>query len=306
MQERPLKDLIEWIKKLWAKIESNNFCPPVTIYWSCEFPDKIKVKWNVSSQYISALLHISPILPNWLIIEIDWKLVSKPYIDITIETMKQFNIFVENNNYKNFKIEHQKYASTIFDVEADASSASYWLALAAITESEITVNIWENSVQWDIKFVDLLEKIWAKVIKNSTSITIKWNPKLRKIWEIDLNKMPDAAMTLAVIAPLLPWVTRIINVANMKVKETDRIKALVVQLKKLWVNAKELNDWLEIHYCNAFKSWVQIETYNDHRMAMCFAILWLKIGWIEILNPDCCTKTYPNFFYELKKYLNIW
>lgn len=299
MRERPLKDLIEWIKLLWANVETNNFCPPVKILWNYNWINKITVKWDTSSQYISWLLHIAPLLENWLEIIVDWELVSKPYIDVTIDVMRLFNIIVENNNYKSFHVAKQKYASTIFEVEADASSSSYFESIAAITESEITINLPYTSMQWDAKFVDVLEKIWATIEKEGSSMTIKWNKNFKEVWEIDMNKMPDVAMTLAVIAPLLPWTTRIINVENMRVKETDRIYALVTELKKLWVNARELKDWLEIEHCKEFKKWVKIETYDDHRMAMCFAVLWAKIWWIEILNPECSSKTYPSFFKEL-------
>ena len=301
MRERPLRDLIEWITLLWAKVESNDYCPPVCITWSLNFPDEIKVRGDTSSQYVSGLLLIAPLLPNWLKIVIEWELVSKPYIDVTIDVMDRFNCLVENNNYKSFTVKNQKYASIIYEVEADASSATYFESLAAITESEITINLPRHSIQWDAKFVDILEKIWATISHEWNTMTIKWNKDLKPIWEIDLNSMPDAAMTLAVIAPLLPWTTRITNVWNMRVKETDRIKAIVTELIKLWVNAKELEDWLEIEHCDKFNTWVQIETYDDHRMAMCFAILWAKIWWIEILDPNCCSKTYPGFFNDLEK-----
>lgn len=299
MRERPLWDLVLWVQNLWALVQSNNWFPPVQITWSSDLINYLTIKWNTSSQYLSGLLLIAPMLQSWLEIKIDWELVSKPYIDLTIDVLRQFNIFIENDNYKIFKIEKQNYASTIFSVEADASSASYWEALAAITESDLTINLPYSSKQWDTKFVDIMERIWAKICKNNDSINIIWSKDLKSIWTIDMNTMPDAAMTLAVIAPLLPWKTIITNVANMRVKETDRIHAIVTELKKLWVSAKELNDWIEINHCDNFKKWIKIETYNDHRMAMCFAILWSKIWWLEILDPGCCSKTYPSFFQEL-------
>ena len=300
MRQRPLGDLLEWLISIWANVESENCCVPVKIIWSKYFPDEVHVKWNTSSQYLSWLLQIAPLLPNWLTIIVIWDLVSKPYIDLTLDVMRGFNVYVDNQWYKKFIIKNQKYASTIYDVEADASSASYWTALAAFSKSKVTINLPYSSIQWDSKFVDILERIWADVIKDWKQITVKWNSDLKEIWEIDLNDMPDVAMTLAVLAALLPWTTRIVNVENMRVKECDRIKAIVTQLKKLWVDVIELRDWIEVKHCEKFVSWVQIETYDDHRIAMCFSILWLIIWWIEILDPDCTSKTYPNFFDEVK------
>ena len=215
--------------------------------------------------------------------------------------MDKFNVIVENDNYSSFKVDHQSYASTIYEVEADASGASYFEALAAISWSTININIWNSSKQWDYRFVDVMERLWAQVDRSSNSTSLVWWQALKSIGEIDMNNMPDVAMTLAVIAPLLPWTTRIVNVANMRVKETDRIKAIVTELTKLWVKAKELEDWIEVEYCSKFKSWVQIDTYDDHRMAMCFAILGLAIWDIEILDPGCCSKTYPDFFEQIEE-----
>ena len=226
-------------------------------------------------------------------------MVSKPYIDLTIDVMKSFNVYVENNWYKEFIIGRQKYASTLYHVEADASSASYWIWLAAFSKSNITVNLPYSSIQWDSKFVDVMEMIWANIIKDKNTLTIIGNSELKEIWEIDMNDMPDVAMTLAVLSPLLPWTTKIINVENMRVKECDRITAIATELTKLWVDVKELKDWIEIKHCDNFIKWVKIDTYDDHRIAMCFTILWLIIGWIEILDSDCVSKTYPNFYDEI-------
>lgn len=304
MRERPLSDLLNALKSLWAWIISNNWCPPVTIKGAVSPLSQVNVAWDISSQYLSWLLLTWCIRPNWLVIDVIGDLVSVPYVQLTIYTMNQFWITVQNEDDRRFIVPHQSVCSSLYDVEADATWASYWQALALLTGSEITINLWKWSKQWDKDFLKLIQSLWAEVeyIWETKSV-IRWTWQLKDIWEIDMNSMPDSAMTLAIIAPFLSSKTTIRNVENMRVKETDRIAALCTELSKLWVKTEELKDWLVIYPCKEFRTNQSIHTYKDHRMAMCFAILWSVIWNLSIEDPACCAKTYPNFFEQLNSIL---
>lgn len=287
MQERPIKDLVKALRDLGAKIETvkKNGCPPVKIKGNILQGGEVKISGETSSQYISALLMIAPYAQKGVTIKIADKLSSKPYIDMTLQIMNDFGVKTENNSYESFKIKAgQRYKNTEYEIEGDTSSASYFYALSALHNVEIPIkNINLNTTQADIHFLDVLEKL-----------------KDGPLGEIDLNHMPDATMTVAIMCCFIKGKSSLVNVANLKVKETNRIQVLVKELTKIGVDCKELDDGIEINGDpEKLHGDTLIETYNDHRMVMCMALCATKLPNIQILNPDCTSKTYPHFFEDL-------
>lgn len=285
MQQRPIKDLLKGLRDLGVKVESSNKngCPPIKNKGNGIKGGEIELSGKISSQYLSALLMLAPYAERDVIINIKDDLVSKPYIDMTIQIMKDFGITLENSDYSKFTIKaKQKYKPQDYKIEGDASSATYFYALEKLHDIKLDIrNINDNSLQADIKFERLVSK--------------QQIPDL-----LDLNDMPDAAMTVAIMAAFKKGRTKITNIANLRLKETDRIKALVTELNKVGCDARELEDGIEINGDpSKLHGNVMIETYDDHRMAMCFAVLATRIPNVQILNPECTSKTYPNFFEHL-------
>lgn len=312
--ERPMWDLFDWIKQLWLKLETNSNYPPVKI-----FPSKIKnniieMNWTSSSQFFTALMQIWAFIPWWLEIKVIWDMVSKPYIDLTIEELRKFGIKVENKlqKYQNLFIPNQKIVNPwILQVEWDASALSYFANYAIFKNEEIKIkNIWENSKQWDYKYLKVLKKYFDFEYSSTQEATIlRW--KLNKIIkdekyrEIDFEDMPDVSLSFMSLAPLLPWKTKIIWLQTLNLKECKRIDAMGDELQKLWVKVEYDDKSITIfEWFNPLKK-VDIETYNDHRIAMVFWILKIFLEKkydteINILNPNCVSKTYPDFWKELE------
>jgi len=212
--------------------------------------------------------------------------------------MKKFGVKVINKRYKKFIVKKQEYKAREYFIESDASNASYFFAAAAITQGRIKVtNINPNSAQGDIKFADALHRMGCKVNKGKDFIIVEGKPL--KALRIDMNSMPDTVQTLAVVALFAKGRTKIYNVPNLRIKETDRIKALANELRKIGASVKEKKDGLEIE--PKLQKSAEIETYNDHRMAMSFAVAGLRIKGIRIKNPSCVNKSFPGFFRELDK-----
>lgn len=296
MSERPILHLVEALQQLGAEIEylSNHGYPPISITPKGLNGGKVIIDGSISSQFLSALLMAAPLAKDQIEIEIKGELVSKPYVKLTLEMMQSFGVEVENNNYQSFKIKPQQYISPqYFMVEGDASSASYFLAAAAIAGEVELYGVGKNSIQGDIKFCEVLTKMGAKIELFIDHIKVS-KGELNGV-TLDLNHIPDAAMTLATLALFAKGTTRIENIYNWRVKETDRLSAMANELKKVGAIVTEGNDFIEIIPANRLKH-AQIETYNDHRMAMCFSLLALDQVGVTILDPDCCAKTFPDFF----------
>ena len=292
MRERPLHDLLTSLRDFGAKLETvnKNGCPPVKIKGNGIKGGKIELSGKISSQYLSALLMIAPYADSDIEIRIKDELVSKPYINMTLQIMQNFGVQVECDGYSRFTIKSgQHYKACDYEVEGDASSASYFYALEKLHGVKLDIqNINEDSLQADIGFLEFIKP------------SLAGKPSLPGI--LGLNHMPDAAMTVAILAAFKKGKTRLTNIANLRYKETDRIKALVTELNKVGCKAEELEDGIEINGDpSKLKGPALIETYDDHRMAMCFAVLASKIPDIQILDPDCTSKTYPNFFGDLQK-----
>jgi 3-phosphoshikimate 1-carboxyvinyltransferase len=287
MHERPIKDLVDALRSLGANIGylGNEGYPPLRIMANGLNGGKVSIKSNISSQFLSALLIAAPYCKDPLEIAVNGDLISKPYVDMTIRLMEKFGINVENSDYKNFKIEKGFYKAQVFNVEGDASSASYFWAGAAITKGNVTVNgINEDSLQGDLKFLDILKEMGDE-LKGIT---------------VDATLFPDAAMTICPLACYAKGKTKITGIASWKIKETDRISAMANELRKVGATVETGDDFIEITPPEKILP-ATIETYDDHRMAMCFSLLSLnspsKSGAeITIMNPTCVRKTFPNYF----------
>jgi len=301
MRQRPIQDLLDGLKQLGADVVSkyNNGCPPVIIRGKGLSGGLAVVKGDLSSQYFSALLMTAPYAKRDVFIEVKGNLVSKRYVDMTIALMHQFGVNVEHNNYKTFVVKAgQRYRATQYVVEGDASAASYFFAAAAITGGKVrVVGIGSDSLQGDIHFVDVLKRMGCNVSMGTNWIEVQGN-KLHGV-DVDMGDMSDVVQTLAAVAVFAVGKTRVRNVKNMRIKETDRIAAVVNELRRMGIVAVEYEDGFEIEPSEPLPS--AIETYDDHRMAMSFALIGLRASGIVIKNPECVSKTFPNYFQRLEE-----
>ena len=299
MRERPIRDLVTALNGLGADVscEASTNCPPVIVKASGLPGGSTTVAGSISSQYLSGLLMTSPCADSDVEIDVEGELVSLPYIDMTLGVMARFGVTAECPKVGQYRIKQQQYQSVQYDIEPDASAASYFFAAAAITGGTITVDgLSHHSLQGDIEFVEALEQMGCKVNWGANSTTLA-GADLHGI-DIDMNAFSDTAQTLAVVAPFAKGPTRIHNIGHVRHKETDRIHAVVTELRKLGVKVDEEEDEMTIYPGPI--SPASIETYDDHRMAMSFALIGLKVADVEILDPGCTAKTYPNFFEDLE------
>lgn len=298
MYERPIGHLVDALLQWDADIEylQHKDYPPLRIRGKALAGGKISIDGSVSSQFLTAVLMTAPLLSGDSEIVISGELVSKPYIDITLALMARFGVAVENKNYQSFVVKgNQQYQSPgDFLVEGDASSASYFLAAAAIKGGTIKVTgIGKNAVQGDIHFADALEAMGATVDWGYDYISVTRN-QLKGI-DRDYNAIPDAAMTIATTALFAEGPTAIRNVYNWRVKETDRLAAMATELRKVGAEVEEGKDYILITPPAQLKH-ASIATYNDHRMAMCFSLVALSDTAVTIEDPDCTRKTFPQYF----------
>ncbi|MDT0594285.1 3-phosphoshikimate 1-carboxyvinyltransferase [Glaciecola petra] len=299
MEERPIGDLADELINAGANISylKNEGYPPLEIKKALVKRDHFVIDGSVSSQFLTALLMAAPLLQKTITIDIKGTLVSSPYIDITIATMAKFGVRVENNAYQQFIVKGQQeyIASEHFLVEGDASSASYFLAAAAIKGGDVKVTgVGTNSIQGDIRFADVLEEMGATVTWYPDSIEVS-NNRLLAV-DMDMNHIPDAAMTIATTALFATGTTCIRNIYNWRVKETDRLHAMATELRKVGALVDEGHDYICITPPNKIQH-ATIDTYNDHRMAMCFALVALDDhSGVTINDPACTAKTFPSFF----------
>jgi len=301
MKERPIGHLVDALVQLNADVEyiENKDYPPVNIKGKALTRDVVRIDGSISSQFLTAILMITPLLKTDTKIEIEGELVSKPYIDITLDIMSRFGVNVTNNDYQSFSVKgNQSYQSVEkYMVEGDASSASYFLAAGAIKGGEITVHgVGKLSVQGDKHFADVLEKMGAKVTWNDESITVVGKP-LTAI-DMDMNHIPDAAMTIATTALFAEGTTTIRNIYNWRVKETDRLTAMATELRKVGAEVVEGEDFISITPPKLLKH-ADIDTYDDHRVAMCFSLVALSDTPVTINDPKCTSKTFPDYFEKL-------
>jgi len=299
MYERPIGDLVDALRELGADITylgDENF-PPLLIKANGLNGGEVSIKGNISSQFLTALLMAAPMASEDLIINVDGELVSKPYIDITLHTMALFGVNVVNDNYERFTIKSgQTYRSPgEVMVEGDASSASYFLAAAAIAGGTVRVyGVGADSVQGDKRFAEVLEAMGASVTYGPTYIEVTRGATLKAV-DMDMNHIPDAAMTIATTALFAEGTTAIRNIYNWRVKETDRLSAMATELKKVGATVVEGDDFIEVTP-PAQLTHAAIDTYDDHRMAMCFSLVCLSNTPVTINDPGCTRKTFPEYF----------
>jgi 3-phosphoshikimate 1-carboxyvinyltransferase len=303
MKERPIAHLVDALKIAGANIQylENDGYPPLKINANYIDGGSVEIDGSISSQFLTALLIAGVYAKGDMHISIKGELVSKPYIDITLKIMSDFGVKVINDNYKHFTIKaNQSYkAVDNYMVEGDASSASYFLAAAAIKGGSVKVTgIGKKSIQGDKAFADVLEQMGAVVEWGDEYIKVT-KGTLKPI-DMDFNHIPDAAMTIATTALFCDGTTTLRNIYNWRVKETDRISAMATELQKVGASVVEGEDFLSItppphlkHAC--------IDTYNDHRMAMCFSLLALDDAGVTINEPECVNKTFPTYFQEFEK-----
>ncbi len=298
MKERPIAHLVDALQKIGADISylGDLGYPPLLIKGRALQGGVVEIDGSISSQFLTAFLMAAPLFRGETKIKIKGELVSKPYIDITLHLMKAFGIDVQHDNYCHFLIKgNQTYLSpSHFFVEGDASSASYFLAAAAIKGGKVKVTgVGKNSIQGDIRFADALKAMGASIEWGDDYILAK-KGELVGI-DMDFNHIPDAAMTIATTALFAKGETVIRNVHNWRVKETDRLAAMATELRKVGATVEEGEDQIKIYPPKQF-NYAAIDTYDDHRMAMCFSLVALSEKGVVINDPKCTAKTFPDYF----------
>ncbi|WGE53691.1 3-phosphoshikimate 1-carboxyvinyltransferase [Actinobacillus equuli] len=304
MKERPIKHLVDALRQAGASVQylENEGYPPLAIRNSGLKGGKVQIDGSISSQFLTALLMAAPLAEGDMKIEIIGELVSKPYIDITLAMMKDFGVNVENQNYQTFVVKgNQSYISPEkYLVEGDASSASYFLAAGAIKGKVKVTGIGKNSIQGDRLFANVLEAMGAKITWGDDFIQAEQG-ELKGV-DMDMNHIPDAAMTIATTALFAEGETIIRNIYNWRVKETDRLAAMATELRKVGATVEEGEDFIRIQPLPLTQfQHADIATYNDHRMAMCFSLIALSDTPVTILDPKCTAKTFPTYFNEFEK-----
>jgi 3-phosphoshikimate 1-carboxyvinyltransferase len=319
MRQRPIGDLVSALNDLGAYVEATftdnifgdqdtntsilapsskqvKVAPPVTIRANHLPGGIVSLRGDLSSQYLSAVLMVAPYANQPVEISVVGPIMSKPYIDLTLGAMADFGVKVVREGYSNFYINSQMYVSPgVVPIESDASAASYFFAAPAICGGWVEVaNISRKVRQGDIAFLDVLTAMGCMVIESQDAIRVI-APDLLNGVNVDMGDISDTSLTLAVIAPFAKTPTTINGIASSRVKETDRITAVCTELRKLGVRVDERPDGLTIYPCASYFP-TSIHTYQDHRIAMAFSLIGLKVPGIEIDNPNCVSKTFPNYF----------
>ncbi len=300
MHERPIGDLVDALRALGAEIGylGREGYPPLQIRPPARaLGDATTVRGDVSSQFLSALLMALPLAGKPMAVQVAGELVSKPYVEITLDLMRRFGVALEREGWSRFALPAgARYRSPVrLDVEGDASSASYFLAAGAIGGGPVRVEgIDDTSIQGDVRFVEVLRAMGAEVAFGAGWIEVRGRPPLRPI-DADLNHIPDAAMTAAVLALFADGPSTIRNVASWRVKETDRLAAMATELRKVGARVEEGADFLRIEPPATLVP-ATIDTYDDHRMAMCFSLVALGRVAVRINDPECVAKTFPDYF----------
>lgn len=304
MHRRPIGDLVDALRELHADIvylDEEGF-PPLKIRGVSGTGGKVRMNGNVSSQFFSALLLVAPLIGE-LEVEVSGEQISKSYLDMTFDGMREFGVEVENDSYRRYFVKQdQGFFAREYFVEGDASGASYFWGLAAASGGRVRVSgVGRDSLQGDAKFPELLKKMGCEVIYGEDFIEVAGVKQLKGI-EVDMSSMPDTAQTLAVVAAFAEGVTKITGLSTLKNKETDRLLALKNELMKIGVETRVGGDFVEIYgagFHESDRNKVVIETYDDHRMAMAFSLLAAKIEEVEILNPNVVSKSFPDFWEKL-------
>jgi 3-phosphoshikimate 1-carboxyvinyltransferase len=298
MRQRPIGDLLAALGQLGVRAwsEAGDGCPPVVVEADGLPGGRARVRGDVSSQFLSGLLMVAPFARSDVTLQVEGPLVSEPYVSMTVAMMRRWGAEVVADN-RSFRVSAgREYDLSGYEIEPDASAASYFLAAAAVADGRVHVEgLTRQSLQGDVRFVDLLEQMGCRVAGDETGVTVHGGP-LRGI-DADMNGISDTVMTLAAVACFADGPTTIRNVAHIRHKETDRLAALAAELRRVGAGVEEHADGLTITPGPLHGA--EIETYNDHRMAMSMALIGLRVPGIVIKNPACVAKTYPHFFTDL-------
>ncbi len=298
--QRPVGELLDALGNLGVKVKSNAGCPPIDFLEGKLVGGTTNISGNVSSQYISGLLLVAPFAEKDVVINLTTELVSKKYVDLTIDLMEKFGVVVVRNEYKCFRVKAgQKYTGMKFSVPGDWSSANYFFAIAALLKGKIKVkNLNLNSKHGEARFISVLEKMGCYIEKGSDFIIVTGPEQLLGI-DIDMEPMPDTVQTLTALAPFAMKKTIIRHIENLKYKECDRINDTAFELRKMGCRVETTNDAMII-YPSVLNSAV-VDTHSDHRMAMSMAIIGLVQEGIKIMNPECAGKSFPGYWDKLKE-----
>jgi 3-phosphoshikimate 1-carboxyvinyltransferase len=299
--ERPVGTLANALQEMGVDISCHKNCPPVVINANGLAGGKIILRDVESSQYVSALLLCAPYTKKGINLVLKGEVASAPYIDLTICVMKDFGAKITQREKYEYNVNADKiYQGRRYRIEGDASSASYFFLAAALLKKPIRVmGINRHSKQGDIKLLDILEELGCRVKSQEDWVEVEGKNLSEGDFSFDLNNMPDMVPTLAVLAAFRKGQTTIKNVAHLRIKESNRLAALVEELGRMGIDTRETKDGLIIK--GGFPRPAKIETYNDHRIAMSFAIASLLVPGIEIIDKKCVDKSFPDFWKELKK-----
>jgi 3-phosphoshikimate 1-carboxyvinyltransferase len=300
MRQRPIGQLLQALRGLGARITADGDCFPLTIHADGLRGGETDLDATESSQLLSALLQVAAYAENDVTINAIGTIVSKPYIDISLAMMSQFGLIADKSHYRKYTIRAgQRYRAQQYTIEPDASNATYFFAAAAVTGGRVRVpHLSEASLQGDAHFVDVLERMGCKVTRAPDYIEVQGPDRLDGVDE-NMNAISDTAQTLAAIAPFARQPVAIRDIEHVRHKETDRITAVVTELRKLGVQVEEFPDGMRIHP-SAIRPGA-VDTYDDHRMAMAFSVIGLVEPGIRINDPGCTRKTFPDFFARFEK-----
>lgn len=301
MHERPIGDLVNALRQLGARIAYTGAegYPPLAIAPAAlRATGPVSIRGDVSSQFLTAMLMLLPLLDEDSVVAVEGPLISRPYVEITLRLMQGFGVSVEHDDWRRFRVPAGGYTSPgTLQVEGDASSASYFLAAGAIGGGPVRVEgVGRESIQGDVAFTEVLERMGAEVTQGADWIEVR-GPVAGKLraFDLDLNHIPDAAMTAAIAALFADGPCTVRNIASWRVKETDRIAAMTNELRKLGAQVEAGDDFIRVTP-PAVLLGAAIDTYDDHRMAMCFSLVSLGGVAVTIRDPDCVAKTFPQYF----------
>jgi 3-phosphoshikimate 1-carboxyvinyltransferase len=300
MRERPIQDLLDALSQLGACVRTTERpgCPPVEIEARGLRGGSARLAAAKSGQFVSAILMIAPYTREGVTLHVDGPVVSPPYIDMTLAVMQAFGVTATREGYERFTVPAQRYGARNYAIEPDASSAHYFLAAAALTAGRVRVRgLGRDSVQGDVCFVDLLERMGATVACGADYLEVQGHGSLDGI-DADLNAISDTAPTLAVLGAFARRPVTLRNIAHVRLQESDRLHAVATELRRLGARVQERADGLVIEPAPLHAG--VVETYDDHRIAMSFALAGLRVPGIGIRNPECVRKTFPDFFARLE------
>lgn len=296
MRQRPIADLVTGLNHLGANVIAPSGCPPVQVQAAGLPGGRTEVRGDISSQFLSALLMVAPYAAAPVEIAVLGSLNSKPYVDLTMGVMHDFGVEVGRQGYARFRVEPGKYRGIAnYRIESDASAASYFFAAPAICGGWLEVEgLTRLSRQGDLAFLDVLSQMGCQITELPDALRVSAPQELLGV-QVDLSDLPDTAQTLAAIAPFASTPTTICGIASARVKESDRVTATCRELTRLGVQVEEYPDGMKIYPCEQIRP-ARIQTYRDHRMAMAFALVGLRVPGIEIEDPGCVAKTFPGYF----------